>query len=99
MSIVSISPTFAFFSKRVHRITSGRTTVELKSCDCETVVKANWIGPAVSGFPGIVRGSTIVRPPNHESYVRVGEVGPGKLQIVKRRRPVLRFSTEDPSPR
>jgi len=89
MTIVSIPKPrkFAFFSQLAHEKTSGQTTVEFRDTSSGEAVKANYVGTSIDGYPGFVEYGTIVRPPHHETYVGVGEIGPGKLELVKRPRP------------
>lgn len=46
-------------------------------------VCADYIGHEVGGYPGRVNEDGVVeRPPNHESYIFVGNVGEGALRVV-----------------
>jgi hypothetical protein len=76
--------TFAFFSQRVHGERGGQSTAEFRNAASGEFVKANWIGASIRGYPGFLKDGTVVRPPNYKTYVRVGEVGPGCLQIPER---------------
>ena len=51
-------------------------------------VRANWIGPAMGGYPGLIVEGFLVRPESYKSYVLVSEVDPIEYQpSVKNHRP------------
>ena len=86
MTVTKLFRAIAFFSEEVHRRTNGRGTMTLRSADGKVTVKANWIGTPIGGYQGVVRRGITQRPENYKSYVRIGEVGPGKLQLSRGRK-------------
>jgi hypothetical protein len=77
------SPIYAFFSQQKHDAQGGLYTDEFRDPTGATF-QANYTGYEIDGYPGYIEDGKIVRPPNYETYVRVREVGPGKLQPVSR---------------
>lgn len=86
MHIVRIAKTYAFFSETMHRKYKGSTTADganehvagggIGRPEDIYKVRANWIGPSIEGYPGVIKQGHLVRPANFESYKLVGEVDP-----------------------
>src|SRR5262245_31179657 len=83
---------FAFFSQETHDANKGSGTLTFRNAASGVVVKANYDGYAIGGYPGFRRDGKVVRPPRHKTYVLIGEVAPGKLELcpqqsINRRHP------------
>jgi hypothetical protein len=87
LHIVRIAKTYAFFSETMHRKYKGSTTADganehvapgggIGRPEDIYKVRANWIGPSIGGYPGVIEQGHLVRPANFESYQLVGEVDP-----------------------
>jgi len=75
---------FAFFSQDAHDRWGGSATIECRDKSGGSLVKANYLGQSIGGYPGHVENNKIIRPPKHETHVCVGELGPGKQRLVRR---------------
>ena len=76
------SPNYAYFSQQQHEADAGLHTFELRDPSGATV-RANYMGGEIDGYPGYVEDGKVIRPQHFETFVRVGEVGPGKLVLVE----------------
>jgi hypothetical protein len=79
MSIASISGHFGFFSQQLHDNQQGGGTLELYDQAAGDIVKVNWMGPSIGGYPGIVKNGAIARPKDYETFVCLGRIGRGRL--------------------
>jgi len=66
-----------------HDLRRGTETVQLRDSITGSVIEANWIGEDIEGFPGYREAGKVLRPPNYRSYVRLGEIGLGKLEPIE----------------
>lgn len=70
-----------FFSVANDKTFGGKGTREYEDIRTGDIVKVNFIGEWLDGKPAFVDDDgRIVRPPNLDSYVFVGEIGVGRLQ-------------------
>jgi hypothetical protein len=76
-------PIYAFFSQQKHDAQEGLYTFEVRD-QMGAIFKANYTGYEIEGYPGYIENGKIMRPPNYETYVRVGQIGLGKLQLISR---------------
>jgi hypothetical protein len=74
---------FAFFSTEWHRRYPDQTDTYRDTRTGETF-QVNDYAPCILGYPGWWKDGEIARPIAYETYVVVGEVGPGKLEFVKK---------------
>jgi len=70
---------YAFFSSENHNEWCGKFTETVVEVATRRRWETNYVGPAIGGWPGWIQNGKIKRPPNFDTYVLIGEIGPGKF--------------------
>lgn len=87
-----MSTEYIFFSVTNHGASIGVPTYDYVHAVTKEVRQANYKGTKIGGLPGWMENGQVVRPPNVSTYTIIGEVAPGKWELVPGQTPIRKSS-------